>query len=94
MLSNPQFHIDFCTIQNTLCTLLAAQCCFKVENRLDLHDQEMFEESCQNSGVVEEIQQNLKKLSDTSVRSVDSGQFSGSSAKQVRGVYFAILNKI
>ena len=54
----------------------------------------MFEESCQNSGVVEEIQQNLKKLSDTSVRSDDSGQFSGSSAKQVRGVYFAILNKI
>ena len=42
----------------------------------------MFEESCQNHSIEPEIQH---KLSDTSVRSDDSGQFSGSSAKQVHG---------
>ena len=48
----------------------------------------MFEESCQNRSIEPEIQH---KLSDTSVRSDDSGQFSGSSAKQVHGASKVML---
>ena len=48
----------------------------------------MFEESCQNRSIEPEIQH---KLSDTSVRSDDSGQFSGSSAKQVHGALKVML---
>ena len=47
----------------------------------------MFEESCQNRSSEPGIQH---KLSDTSVRSDDSGQFSGSSAKEVRDAFFDI----